>query len=328
MKNNKKLFISIEAALAAMILMLGIIIFLEKSGENLCKVSVIIQNSEDNQWSAFRYGLEMAAEDYGVELSIASTGESLNVEEELVLIQREVSQNADAIIIQPVPGLNADELSKNLNKNFPAFFTEAPSPSEYGIKSFPVVEPNHYAMGKAIAEELLADYNGNLRGKTFGIVTDAPGSQASASRTKGLEDTLKGTGAVMLWSLSDSYTVPGKKNLSAQPRADLVIALDDKSLSAAGQYSDANNLHGALVYGIGHSMEAFYCLDMGSIECLIVPDEFLSGYQILQLAAESIGHNSIGKDSMKEIIYVPYTVIRKDDLFSEENQEILFTMSQ
>ena len=60
-----------------------------------------------------------------------------------------------------------------------------------------------------------------------------------------------------------------------------MAALDDNSLTAAGECSASNNLHGAVVYGIGNSTEAVYYLDTGSVECLVVPDEFNVGYQSL-----------------------------------------------
>ena len=36
-----------------------------------------------------------------------------------------------------------------------------------------------------------------------------------------------------------------------------------------GEYAAANNLHGALVYGIGNSTEAVYYLDTGIVGCLV-----------------------------------------------------------
>ena len=102
------------------------------------------------------------------------------------------------------------------------------------------------------------------------------------------------------------------------------MALDDNSLTTAGECSAANNLHGAIVYGIGNSTEAAYYLDAGYVECLVVPDEFNVGYQSLTEIAESLGNRL----RRSRDITVSYTVIRSDTLFSKENQEILFTMSQ
>ena len=105
---------------------------------------------------------------------------------------------------------------------------------------------------------------------------------------------------------------------------DFVIALDDSSLVSAGEAAAANNLHGSLVYGIGKSTEAVYYLDTGIAVCLIVPDEFNMGYQSLAEMSKKI-KRSLYK--MKGDT-VSYTVLRQDNLFSKENQELLFTMSQ
>ena len=110
----------------------------------------------------------------------------------------------------------------------------------------------------------------------------------------------------------------------ALPEADLVAALDDNSLTAAGECSASNNLHGAVVYGIGNSTEAVYYLDTGSVECLVVPDEFNVGYQSLTEMAGRLKNPFRGLKDRK----VSGTVIRREELFTEENQDILFTMSQ
>ena len=103
-----------------------------------------------------------------------------------------------------------------------------------------------------------------------------------------------------------------------------MIALDDNSLTMAGEYAAANNLHGALVYGIGNSTEAVYYLDTGIAACLVVPDGFNIGYQSLAEAAQSLTRYLHKRKDRT----VTYHVIRRDTLFSKENQEIIFTMSQ
>ena len=46
------------------------------------RVSVIIQDSDDSQWSAFKYGLRLAAEDLGIEMFVVSTSGQMSVQEE------------------------------------------------------------------------------------------------------------------------------------------------------------------------------------------------------------------------------------------------------
>ena len=105
---------------------------------------------------------------------------------------------------------------------------------------------------------------------------------------------------------------------------DFIIALDDDSLTAAGEGAAANNLHGAIVYGIGNSTEAVYYLDTGAVECLVVPDMFHVGYESLTELVNKL-EKGFYEDENPQI---SYTVMRKENLFSKENQEVIFTMSQ
>lgn len=324
MENSRKWLQTMEAILAAMLIIMAFAMLWEKGRNNLHKISVIIQNSDDCQWSAFRYGLKMAAQDQEIEIVIASTGDVMTVEEELDTIKREIDHGADAVIVQPVPGADLEKKLKKLEKKVPIMLVECTAAMEQEESLFPIVEPDHDAMGRALAEELLKDYNGNLSGKTVGIVTESDETESVRNRIKGFEEILKDTGAECSWTLSDCYAETSENSLEAQPEVDLVIALDDHSLIMTAEYASENNLHGALVYGIGNSTEAAYYLDTGTVECLVVPDEFSVGYQSLTEAAESLGHYFRKMKSRT----VSHTVIHREELFKRENQEILFTMSQ
>lgn len=321
MKNNKRVFILIEAVLAVMVIVTALLMFRENTEKNDDKVSVIIQNSEDNKWSAFIYGLKMAAQDCGSELFIVNTEQILTVEEEQRLIEREIDNGADAIILQPVPGADTEAMLKKFKK-IPMMFVED-TVSEDGEASFiPMTKPDNDAMGVALAEELLKDYNGSLDGKILGIVSQTEYSQASIERERGFKETIKDKGAMIRWTLYSTDEVPVEILLESQPKVDIVIALDDDSLTVAGKCAADKNLHGAIIYGIGNSTEAVYYLDTGFCQCLVVPDEFSVGYQSLTELTKSMGRFSRKAQSRT----VSYAVIRRETLFSKENQDILFTM--
>lgn len=324
MKNDKKVFILIEVVLAVVVLVMALVMLLEKTDKDYDKVSVIIQNSDDNQWSAFIYGLKMAAEDNGIDIFVVSTGAVLTVEEEESLIENEISNGADAVIVQPVSGDGMEKMLKRIHNKVPLMLVEDRLSKDQDASAFAITEPDNYAMGKALAEEVRRDYNENLDGKMIGILSETKDSKAVMNREKGFKDGLKDTGAEVSWSVSRSFAADGELALEFRPKVDLLIALDDNSLTTAGKESAANNLHGAIVYGIGKSTEAVYYLDTGAAECLVVPDEFNVGYQSLTEIAKSL-KNRFRKTQNKK---VSYTVIHREELFSKENQEILFTMSQ
>lgn len=314
------MFIFIEAVLGVMVLLLAFLMLREKNVDRSYQISVIVENADDKQWSAFKYGLKMAAEDKGAEMVMVSTGAALSQEEEKKLIEEEIKNGADGVIIQPVSGEDTQQILKKFsNKAEIMLIDDTLSDTE----EFPVIQPDAYAMGKALAEELLKDYGGNLEGKTLGILTGKE-SRSSAEKEKGFTETLKDTGAKLIWSDTKKPEIEGNTFWESKPEVDFIIALDDDSLTAAGEGAAANNLHGAIAYGIGNSTEAVYYLDTGAVECLVVPDMFHVGYESLTELVNKLEKGFYVDENPQ----ISYTVMRKENLFSKENQEVIFTMSQ
>ncbi|MDD3339343.1 MAG: substrate-binding domain-containing protein [Lachnospiraceae bacterium] len=320
MKTSKKVFILLGAVLVLVLIVLMFIKVGGKTEKDIHKVSVIVSDSEDTQWASFKYGLRMAAEDKGLEVFTVSTGAVLTLEEEKTAIEQEIDNGADAVIVEPVPGAATADMLKKIEKKVPVMLVRQTETEEQGVSAFPVTEADNYQIGVDLAKEVLRDYDGNIQGKTIGLFMSSVESEAIASREKGFWDYLKDAEVTLGWSLAETE----EGMLEQQPAVDFVIALDNNGLEEAGKCAAANNLHGALVYGIGNSTEAVYYLDTGKVECIVVPDAFNMGYQSLAEIAEKLLHYSHKMQSSE----VSYTVMRKNDLFSEENQNVLFTMSQ
>ncbi|RGD03109.1 sugar ABC transporter substrate-binding protein [Lachnospiraceae bacterium AM25-11LB] len=313
MKKDKKMFIFIEAVLGTMVLFFAFLMLREKNVDKSYQISVIVENADDTQWSAFKYGLKMAAEDKGAEMVMVSTGASLSQEEEKKLIEEEIKSGADGVIVQPVSGEDTQQMLKKVGNKAEIMLVDD---ILSGIEKFPVIQPDAYAIGKTLVEELLKDYGGNLEGKTLGILNGKEGLKSSAEKEKGFIEALQGTGAEIVWS--DTQITEN------MPDVDFVIALDDNSLRAAGEMAAANNLHGAIVYGIGNSTQSVYYLDMGIAECLVIPDTFNVGYQSLTELVNKLEKAFYEYENQE----ISYTVMRKENMFSKENQEVIFTMSQ
>lgn len=307
------MFIFIEAVLGTMVLFLAFLMLREKNVDKSYQISVIVENADDTQWSAFKYGLKMAAEDKGAEMVMVSTGVSLSQEEEKKLIEEEIKNGADGVIVQPVSGEDTQQMLKKVGNKAEIMLVDD---ILSGIEKFPVIQPDAYAIGKTLVEELLKDYGGNLEGKTLGILNGKEGLKSSAEKEKGFIEALQGTGAEIVWS--DTQITEN------MPDVDFVIALDDNSLRAAGEMAAANNLHGAIVYGIGNSTQSVYYLDMGIAECLVIPDTFNVGYQSLTELVNKLEKAFYEYENQE----ISYTVMRKENMFSKENQEVIFTMSQ
>lgn len=321
MMNNKKGFVLTEVILMIMVIGLALMMISGQNKKALDKVSVILENAGDSQWSALKYGLKMAAEEQGIELAVVDVEEGLDAEAQKKVLEREIEDGADALIVQPVLEKNDQEVLKKIEKRVPVMLVGYEAEKGETRYDLPVIKEDNYEMGQALAEEMLKDFEGNIEEKKIGLLLASTDSNMLSSRECGFKDALEDKNANILELSLDSLLNRGE---NTESKVDIVIALDDSNLTAIGEYLASSQPHGELLYGIGQSTEAIYYLDKGIAECVVVPDEFNVGYQSLSEVARKLDHYF---ENMKKQT-VSYSVIRKETLFSKENQELLLTMSQ
>ena len=321
MMNNKKGFVLTEVILMIMVIGLALMMISGQNKKALDKVSVILENAGDSQWSALKYGLKMAAEEEGIELAVVDVEEGLDPEAQKKVFEREIEDGADALIVQPVLDKNDQEVLKKIEKRVPVMLVGYEAEKGETRYDLPVIKEDNYEMGQALAEEMLKDFEGNIEEKKIGLLLASTDSNMLSSRECGFKDALEDKNANILELSLDSLL---DREENTESKVDIVIALDDSNLTAIGEYLASSQPHGELLYGIGQSTEAIYYLDKGIAECVVVPDEFNVGYQSLSEVARKLDHYF---ENMKKQT-VSYSVIRKETLFSKENQELLLTMSQ
>lgn len=321
MMNNKKGFVLTEVILMIMVIGLALMMILGQNKKALDQVSVILENAGDSQWSALKYGLKMAAEEEGIELAVVDVEEGLDAEVQKKVLEREIEDGADALIVQPVLDKNDQEVLKKIEKRVPVMLVGYEAEKGETRYDLPVIKEDNYEMGQALAEEMLKDFEGNIEEKKIGLLLASTDSNMLSSRECGFKDALEDKNANILELSLDALL---NREENTESKVDIVIALDDSNLTAIGEYLASSQPHGELLYGIGQSTEAIYYLDKGIAECVVVPDEFNVGYQSLSEVARKLDHYF---ENMKKQT-VSYSVIRKETLFSKENQELLLTMSQ
>lgn len=321
---NKKRIVLIEGILAMLVVFLLVLKMDDEMERERAKVSVIVQNPDSNEWAAFKYGLNQAAEDQNVDVMIASTGKLVTAEDERRAIEQEIKKGADALIVQLVPRADAREQLKEVETEIPIMLVGSGEMTNKNQTVISAVEANQEKLGEAVVEEILKDYDGNLKGKKIGIFSKSTDFDEVIYRAEASRKILEDAGAIIEWFVAGDFEEHKDAFLEAQPPTDIVLALDDRSIVRFGEYAVSHPSVHTSVYGIGHSMEAVYYLDAEIVKCLLVPDEFNVGYQSLTKILEQIQKLAVKIPNQE----VSYTAMRKETLFTEENQHILFTMEQ
>ena len=323
MKSGRKTFIRTEFFLGILVLIsIGFIIY-NRTLDRTERIAVIVPDIDGGQRSAFQYGLKAAAQEFDVNIVLINKENLETMDDEVEAVAKEIEKGVDGIILQPITNSGEESRIKQVIGKVPIMIV-GDSFVKDGSSIFQTIEPDHYQMGVDLAKKLLEDHNGNLSGKTIGIYSQKSDSTAICKREEGVIDTLKESGAEILWSVSKEDASKEVVNLQTQRKVNIVITLDNDSLVEAGESAVQNDLYGALVYGIGNSAEAIYYLDSRWVECVIVPDEFDAGNQSVAELVRRLRKRYYTMQNHE----VAYTVLTRENLFLKENQNLMFTISQ
>ena len=327
MSKNKRTFIITELLLGVLLVIVIGFITYNKLNQKPERIVVVMADVDESHSAAFKYGMKMAASEYGVDVVMISRENMNNMSDGIDVIKQEINKNADAVIFKPTAEKITDEKSLNtliqINKKTPIMVVGNQAGSE-SFEPLNTVELDQYSMGADLAKKLLADNNGTLSGKKIGIYCESTESDACKKRINGIKDTLAESGCDVMWIVSGVSDTGEKINLQSQRKVDIVLAIDDASVTYAAKEASDNNLQGALVYGIGNSTEAIYYLDSGWTEALITPDEFAAGYKSVVGLVDMLR----GRKYSVEEKQISYQLLTKKNLFDEENKKLLYAISQ
>ena len=320
MKTDRIFIVIIVAALLAVSFGAGwqmVNIFKEEQPK---KVSVIVNNSSLGRWNGFNEGLRQGASDRGIRLNIVSTGEFTSMNSEKDVIEKEISNGADALIIQIFSSYNQSEYLEKLSEGIPLVLVENDSDPE---DVFASVTPDN----KMIGQELAGLVKDALKGKSckrIGILAGNQEQLAMFQRLAGLRKGLEGSDIDIAWQISgytDAHLDILIKNNQSGSYADAIVSLGDGETEKAIDYYAAHSeMQENVIFGVGNSEKAAYYLDKGLIADLLVIDDYNMGYSCIKAVSEQID-NSFTAEKHKA---VGYHVMDSRNMYDMDNQLLLF----
>ena len=147
---------------------------------------------------------------------------------------------------------------------------------------------------------------------------------SSNQSMQGFLEALENYGIDVSWTLAQSDGSSNLREMLENKKApDILVAIDNAGLEAAGEYA-ASLEKPIVVIGTGTSTKAIYYLDSGVVQSIVVPEDYMMGYQSVSDLADFIKKNTF----TARIRTVEHRVIHQDTLFDEENQSILFPIQR
>jgi len=277
-------------------------------------ISVILYGNAMDRWETLKQGIDQAALDENAEINYVVMSAENNAEEQLLLIQREIDNGADGILLAAnSESLNLDSI-KRPSKDFPIVCIES------GVENsnITLVSADNYLMGEKLAEAIGENENERVR---IALVKDDLERDSVKERYDGFYNKIREKfSKFTIWEREEGENramIFAQRELTEEA-VDVVVAFDNACLEAVID-ATVNLNKNVKIYGIANSDKAVYYLDNGRVETLVYQDEFSIGYIGLKTV---LGKKQYDESEMSN--YIQYHVVNDENLYSPENQRVLF----
>lgn len=269
--------------------------------------------------AALRQGMEQAAFDTNCEVYFVHPLEEGNLAEQEQLLAREITLQADGIVIYPLDTKAIQAQIEHAAKTPPLLLLDVPQNQAGG---WPSVSGNYQALGDLLIgrirtdsghpESLLLIYREPLSGNAA-ILYDALTRSFATSDIRALG--LSG-------SRQDAAAQIAKQTYHPEQT---VVVLDASGLTLLGDHV-ASHVAGAsrpLIYGLSRDATDAARLEQGIFTALAVENEFSAGYLAISNLADLIR-----KKTIEPHPHISFALIDRDNIDTAKSQHLLFPIVQ
>ena len=266
------------------------------------RIAVLTRRDVDVSDAALFAGMEKAAEDSKVILNYVVVPPTATLAEEKLLAEQEIADGARAVLLEPVSTAGSGKMAEELSQRAAVVLLGERADTE-AAGHFGSVSADNYAIGVALGKEiaeLLPD------GGRIALLPESDAQGSIAARRQGIREALRGS-AVQVQEETQGVA--------------LLVGLEDSALTAAAESAAAEEKR-PLVVGVGNSNRNIYALDRGDIADMIVINEFNMGYLAVAEAKKKLSSRLREMEQLR----VGDTLVSRDNMYSAENQKLLFPL--
>jgi ribose transport system substrate-binding protein len=290
----------------------------EQPKEIVMIMKIIDQNNDF--WSAFIQGANMAAKEYGVNVTIVGPDAETKYEEQGALIEEAIQGKPDAVVLIPSNYTETQKYAKKIEEaKIPLIVVD--SVMEKAMGSCVVATDNIEAgrkMGHFIAENF-DDIS------CIGVVGHVKGVSTATEREQGLREglgELEEKVAEVVFCDSDyrkAYLVT-KEMLMRYPDMNVIAGLNEYSSVGAARAVIDMGLAGQIrMIGFDNSLKEVEYLEDGTFQAIVVQKPLNMGYLSVEKTFQLLGNEII-----PEVVDSGSVLITKETMYTEENQKLLF----
>lgn len=319
-KRKKQILILAISLSLCLGLLLNEILRGEDTGR-IYNISIITRGKNSESLMIMKEGIDQAALEMNANISFVTLSEDNSVDEQNDLIKREMNNGADAILISPVDYEKMSEAVDNAASKLPVVQIESKVNSN---RILPIISCDNFQLGASLGEEVIKMGGSNNK---IAIVKNNLECSSIKERYDGFMDAIKNTNNeytlldITGYKQGDYYRQV--RDFLDNNNVDAIVTFDTAMLESVGQakkdMSTANNQYSNIqIYGTGSTSKIISFLEEKVVNATAMQNEFNVGYIGVKTAVSMINKKKID-DS---VIYS--TVVNSDNMYSNENQRLLF----
>jgi len=272
-------------------------------------------------WQIVRAGIQEAATEYNVDPAIVGPRWERDIDRQIEVLSNVIDQSPDAILLAAsdynrlVPlaeraaakGITIVTLDSALNSDVPVSFV-ATDNVEAGMKA-----------GREI-DGLLPD------DRAIAIVSHIPEVATAIDREAGVRRALADRDERLILGTFYSENEPDRayaitrELVEAHPDLGGIVALNENSTVGVGRaLRDLDVYDRISLVGFDNSKEEIQFLEQGVVRALVVQRPFNMGYLGIRTVVQALRGGKV-----EPIIHTDSVLVRQDEIFTEENQKLLF----
>lgn len=322
---SKKIFVFI---ILFLLLIISFSVLLDDTLSNqknkkIHNISLITSGRNNESLMIMKQGIDQAASELNIDVSFINLSQDNNIDEQKELIDREIKNGADAIILSPVDYEKMANTVEEAMKKVPIILIESNVDLE---KTPPIIWNDNYELGELLGEQMIE--MGDM-GKKVAIIKNNLECKSIADRYEGFMSVMnKINNTYLFWEIpneSQANYYNEIKKLLENNDVDVVVTLSTGMLEYVAEVKKDSNIidnekSSIKVYGTGSTSKIISALEEKNINATATQNEFNIGYLGVKAAVDKLEGKKISNSTISS------TIVNTDNMYSKENQRLLFPL--
>lgn len=318
-RREKLLWICYAAVLVLLFLLSSTDLIIKERKTEVYPLSVIIEDTSDENYVNFRKGMDRAAIELNADVSFITLYEENNQQQQLEMMAREQQDGAKAMIVIPVDGETLEEAISQMRPAVPLVLVNSDISSEKAAASVTV---DYFEMGEKLAKQVVKRHGSDASIYLFGGMQE---NTVTRQFEEGIRSVFLDAGSQIVRiekQDGDTFKRAMEEHGNLKNENMVVIALNQTSLAETASLLSEDSQYEASVaglYGRGTTIPILNYLDRGVISGICVTDDFSAGYLSVKRAVEAVTRRVEEERTLLESYY-----IEKADLRRTQYEKMLY----